>query len=149
MLFVTTVQQMNTALVADLQVVGTDPIEDLRSVPELTAAIAGSCDAVERHLVQTIDAGCNGALDQAQRLSWTPEKTFQATPTGSPEETAAGEALFQAIDGAANGTRQLATCRASPRLRAERPSRPPRASSPPKTDIRPRPFDSPEETAAG
>jgi hypothetical protein len=146
-LFATTAQQVNTTLAADLLVVGTDPIEDLRSVPELTAALAGSCGAVERHLVQTIDAGCNAALDQVQRVV-DAENAFQATPTGYPEETAAGDALYQAIDVLRT---TLAPCNV-----------PGVASAPCRTALetaqsligaedryRAAPVDSPEETTAG
>jgi hypothetical protein len=145
--FVTTAQQVDTTLAADLQVVGMDPIEDLRAVPELTAALAGSCGAVDRYLVQTIDAGCNGALDQVQRVV-DAENTFQATPTGSPEETAAGDGLYQAIDvlrtalgpctvpGVASAPCRTALETAQSLIGAE-------------DRYRAAPVDSPEETAAG
>jgi hypothetical protein len=94
--FIAVAQQVDTTLANDLQVVGTDPVEDLRAVQALAPAISGSCAPVEQYLAKTIDTGCSGALDQAQRVV-DAENTFQAAPAGSPEETASADAYIQTV----------------------------------------------------
>jgi len=141
------VQQIDTTLANDLRVVGMDPVEDLRPVQALAPAISGSCAPVEKYLAETIDAGCNGALDQAQRVV-DAENTFQAAAVGSPEETAAADAYIQTV-AALRGA--LASCTV-----------PGIASVPCRTILetaqrivaaedryQAAPVDSPEETAAG
>ncbi len=74
---VAAVQAIDTKLRADLDVVGVDPIEDLRPIAALTTPIAASCHAVDAHLASTIDPACSAALDATQ-LVVDAENRYQA-----------------------------------------------------------------------
>jgi hypothetical protein len=90
-----TVQQLQTKLESDVAIVGTDPIEDLRSVSELTTSLAAACTAVETYLAKAIDAPCRATVDSAQTVL-DAEDRFQAAAEGSPEEDAANTAWMDA-----------------------------------------------------
>ena len=93
---VAAVQVIDTTLRADLDVVGVDPIEDLRAIEALAAPIAASCHAVDVHLMSTVDPACSAALDATQ-LVVDAENRFQAIPVGSPEEAAAEDEFVQRV----------------------------------------------------
>ena len=90
-----TVQQVQAKLASDVAIVGTDPIEDLRPVPELASSLVAGCTPVETYLAKSIDAPCRAAVDSIQGVLDT-ETRFEAAAPSSPEEDAANTAWLDA-----------------------------------------------------
>jgi hypothetical protein len=62
-------QEIDGALEADLAAVGVDPVEELRAVPELAAAITSSCGDVATYLGVKVEPPCQAVLTTARYLT--------------------------------------------------------------------------------
>ena len=105
--FITTAQQVNGDLVGDLAEVGTDPIEELRAMPELAPTINAFCGDVASYLVAKIDPACRTSLDTTQRLPDLTSQYLAAAPD-SPQELSMFDQMDQLVFGQFRP--QLATC---------------------------------------
>jgi hypothetical protein len=86
--FATEAQEISGELAADLAAVGIDPVEELRAVPEIAAAISASCAAVAAYLGARIEPPCQSVLSTARHLA---EVDSQERPL--PEDSPQYEAL--------------------------------------------------------
>jgi hypothetical protein len=105
--FLTTTAQINGTLAADLAEIGTDPIEELRALPELAPTINASCGDVAAYLVANIDPACRTTLDTTQRLPDLMSQYLAATPN-SPQEISLFDQMDQLVFGQFRP--QLAAC---------------------------------------
>jgi hypothetical protein len=105
--FLTAAQQVNGDLAGDLAEVGTDPIEELRAVPDLTPTITAVCGDVASYLVAKIDPACRTTLDTTQRLPDLTSQYLAAAPN-SPQESSLFDQMDQLVFGQFRP--QLAAC---------------------------------------
>ena len=115
--FITTAQEINGTLAADLAAVGIDPVEDLRAVPELALGITASCGDVASFLMTKIDQPCQAALTTARHLSDI-NTQGEGVPLDSPQFEALGQELLRTfsqlqneVGGTCNVSSVIAPCR--------------------------------------
>jgi len=67
--FAAKASEINGALAGDLAAVGLDPVEELRAVPEIAAAITASCGDVASYLGARFEPPCQSVLSTARHLA--------------------------------------------------------------------------------
>lgn len=114
--FAAKAQEINGALAADLAAVGVDPVEELRAVPEITAAITASCGDVATYLGTKVEAPCQSVLNTARHLADV-DGQERPLPDDSPQYEALVDEEFRAFGqlqnefGSCNVTGVPAPCR--------------------------------------
>ena len=88
--------EINGALAGDLAAVGLDPVEELRAVPELAAAITASCGDVASYLGAKVEPPCQAVLSTARHLADV-DSQERPLPEDSPQYEALVDEEFRAF----------------------------------------------------
>jgi hypothetical protein len=94
--------EINGALAGDLAAVGIDPVEELRAVPEIAAAITASCGDVASYLGAKVEQPCQSVLSTARHLGDV-DSQEGPLPEDSPQLQALVDEEFQAFGQLQNG----------------------------------------------
>lgn len=88
--------EINGALAGDLAAVGLDPVEELRAVPEIAAAVTTSCGDVASYLGANVDPPCQAMLSTARHLADV-DSQERPLPEDSPQYEALVDEEFRAF----------------------------------------------------
>jgi hypothetical protein len=94
--------EINGVLAVDLAAVGIDPVEELRAVPEIAAAITASCGDVASYLGAKVEQPCQSVLSTARHLADV-DSQEGPLPEDSPQLQALVDEEFRAFGQLQNG----------------------------------------------